>query len=191
MTLRRTVIVVALANLIYFTIELHFGRIYNSVALIGDSVDFLEDASVNILIFLAIGWSLAKRQRVSYLLALLLLIPGIAFLWNSIRQLADPEIPNGTGMGWIGLGALFVNVTCALLIARHKSDEGGLVVAAYYSARNDAIANILIIIAAIITIRTTSVWPDLITGIVIFALNSTAAKEIISAARKEGKDHRA
>ncbi len=191
MSLRRTVIVVALANFLYFAVELHFGRIYNSVALIGDSVDFLEDASINILIFLAIGWSLAKRQRVSYILALLLLIPGIAFLWNAIRQFADPEIPNGAGMGWIGLGALLVNVTCAFLIARHKSDEGGLVVAAYYSARNDAIANILIITAGVITLRTTSVWPDLLAGIVIFALNSTAAKEIISAARKEGKEHRA
>jgi Co/Zn/Cd efflux system component len=191
MTLRRTVIVVALANLAYFVVELHFGRIYNSVALIGDSVDFLEDASVNILIFLAIGWSLARRQSVSYLLALLLLIPGIAFLWNAIRQFADPQTPDGTGMGWVGFGALLVNVSCAFLIARHKGEEGGLVVAAYYSARNDAIANILIIIAGLITVSTTEVWPDLLTGIVIFALNSTAAKEIITAARREEKDHRA
>ena len=191
MTLRHTVIVVALANLAYFVVELHFGRIYNSVALIGDSVDFLEDASVNILIFLAIGWSLARRQSVSYLLALLLLIPGIAFLWNAIRQFADPQTPDGAGMGWVGFGALLVNVSCAFLIARHKSEEGGLVVAAYYSARNDAIANILIIIAGLITVSTAEVWPDLLTGIVIFALNSTAAKEIITAARREEKDHRA
>ena len=191
MTLRRTVIVVALANLAYFVIELHFGRLYNSVALIGDSVDFLEDASVNILIFLAIGWTLAKRQQVSYLLALLLVVPGIAFLWNAIRQFADPQTPDGAGMGWVGLGALLVNVSCAFLIARHKSEEGGLVVAAYYSARNDAIANILIIVAGVITVSTASVWPDLLTGIVIFSLNSTAAKEIITAARKEGNDHRA
>lgn len=58
MNLRKTVLTVATLNLIYFLVEFYFGRLYDSVALLSDSIDFLEDASINILIALAIGWSL-------------------------------------------------------------------------------------------------------------------------------------
>ena len=191
MNLRKTVLLVATLNLIYFVVEYYFGQLYDSVALIGDSVDFLEDASINILIAFAIGWSLKKRRYTSYALALLLLVPGIAFLWNAIHQFLSPEVPEGRGMGIVGFGALLVNTTCALLIARHRKEEGGLVTAAYYSARNDAMANVLIIGAGLFTLRYPNIWPDLLIGIFIFLMNADAAKEILEMSHKEGKEHRA
>lgn len=190
MNLRKTVLTVATLNLIYFLVEFYFGRIYDSVALLSDSIDFLEDASINILIALAIGWSLRKRQTVTYLLALLLLVPGIAFLWNAFDQLFNPDIPVGEGMSVVGFGALIVNVFCAFLIARHRSEEGGLVMAAFFSARNDAIANLLIIIAGFVTVLSPSIWPDFIIGIAIFLMNADAAKVVIESSRKEGRAHR-
>ena len=190
MNLRQTVLTVATLNLIYFLVEFYFGRLYDSVALLSDSIDFLEDASINILIALAIGWSLRKRQAVTYLLALLLLVPGIAFLWNAFDQLFNPDIPVGEGMSVVGFGALIVNVFCAFLIARHRSEEGGLVMAAFFSARNDAIANLLIIIAGFVTILSPSIWPDFIIGIAIFLMNADAAKVVIESTRKEGRAHR-
>ena len=191
MNLRKSVLLVATLNLIYFVVEYYFGQLYDSVALIGDSVDFLEDASINILIAFAIGWSLKKRRYTCYALALLLLVPGIAFLWNAIHQFLSPEVPEGRGMGIVGFGALLVNTTCALLIARHRKEEGGLVTAAYYSARNDAMANVLIIGAGLFTLRYPSIWPDLLIGIFIFLMNADAAKEILEMSHKEGKEHRA
>ena len=190
MNLRKTVLLVATLNLIYFTVEYYYGQLYDSVALIGDSVDFLEDASVNILIALAIGWSLKKRRYTSYALALLLLVPGVAFLWNAIHQFLSPEVPEGRGMGVVGFGALLVNTTCAFLIAQHRKEEGGLVTAAYYSARNDAMANVLIIGAGLFTWRYPSIWPDLLIGIFIFLMNADAAKEILETSHKEDKEHR-
>ena len=184
-SLRRTVLTVATLNLIYFAIEFYFGRRFNSISLISDSIDFLEDASINILIALAIGWSLRKRQITSYFLAVILLIPGIAFIWNAISQLLSPEIPEGAGMSYVGLGALVINVTCAIIIARHKNEEGGLVKAAYFSARNDAIANVLIITAGASTVIYPSIIPDLLIGIIIFIMNADAAKAVLKAARSE------
>ena len=191
MNLRKTVLVVASLNLLYFVVEFYYGHLFNSVALVGDSIDFLEDASVNILIALAIGWSLKKRQQTSYFLALLLLLPGIAFLWNAIHQLFTPEVPQGKGMGIVGLGALLVNLSCAFLIAKHRREEGGLVTAAFYSARNDAVANVLIISAGLFTLKYPSIWPDLLIGVVIFTINADAAKEVIDASRNEGGEDRA
>ncbi|TKB29212.1 MAG: cation transporter, partial [Mesorhizobium sp.] len=67
--LRRVVLVVALLNLGYFGIEFAVALAIGSVSLFADSVDFLEDASVNLLILLAMGWSLRARSRVGMALA--------------------------------------------------------------------------------------------------------------------------
>jgi hypothetical protein len=52
---------VALLNLGYFTIEFGVARAIGSVSLFADSIDFLEDATVNGLILIALGWS-ARRD---------------------------------------------------------------------------------------------------------------------------------
>ena len=185
MAVRRTVLLIALINAMYFIIEFYFGHRFNSVSLIGDSIDFLEDTSLNLLVAFAIGWSLRKRVLTGYFLAALLLVPGITFLWIAIDQILSPELPSGTGMSAIAFGALLVNIYCAYLIWDHKHLEGGLIKAAYYSARNDAIANALTILAGVVTLISVSIIPDLVIGAIIFLLNASAAKEVISAARKE------
>lgn len=81
--LRRAVTVVALANLAYFFVEFAVARRIGSVSLFADSVDFLEDASVNFLIFAALGWSARNRARVGMFLAAVLLVPALALLWTA------------------------------------------------------------------------------------------------------------
>ena len=57
----------------------------------------LEDASVNLLIFLAFSLTLLWRTRLSYLFALLLLLPAVGFFWNAIVKLSEPIPPEGVG----------------------------------------------------------------------------------------------
>ena len=47
MSLRQTVLLVALLNLAYFGVEFGVAIAIGSVSLFADSVDFLEDASIN------------------------------------------------------------------------------------------------------------------------------------------------
>jgi len=57
---------------------------------------------------------------------------------------------------------------------------------AVLSARNDALANIAIIGARLVTAFVwRSAWPDLIVGLAIAALNADAAREVWEAARQE------
>ncbi len=51
-----------------------------SVSLFADSIDFLEDTSVNLLIFIVLGWTALHRARVGMTCAGILLIPGLK-LW--------------------------------------------------------------------------------------------------------------
>ncbi len=60
--LRRAIAVVALLNLAYFGIELSVALAIGSVSLFADSIDFLEDTAINLLIPLALDWSARKRS---------------------------------------------------------------------------------------------------------------------------------
>lgn len=186
--LKPIVLRVAILNLSYFAIEFYFAQQYNSVALFSDSLDFLEDASVNLLIFLAFSLALVWRTRLSYLFALLLLLPAVGFFWNAIVKIFEPTAPEGVGMSVVGLGALVVNFYCAIILKKFQEIKGGLAKAAYFSARNDAISNFLIIIAGAVTLVWVSSIPDLIVGAVIFLINADSARDILHAARAEHKE---
>jgi Co/Zn/Cd efflux system component len=184
-TFRQAVRLVALLNLGYFGIEFAVALRIGSVSLLADSVDFLEDASVSFLILLALGWSSRARARLGMALAAILLVPALAALWTAWQKLALPIPPEPLPMSATGLGALAVNFFCALVLARFRHHEGSLSRAAFLSARNDVLANIAIIAAAVVTAALPSVWPDLIVGIGIAALNADAARAVFRAAHAE------
>jgi Co/Zn/Cd efflux system component len=184
--LRRTVITVAVLNLLYFGIEFAVALRIGSVALFADSVDFLEDASINLLILLALAWSAQRRASLAMVLALILLAPALASLWTAYGKLMVPAAPDPTPLTLTGLGALAINFSCAVMLARVRDHHGSLTKAAFLSSRNDALANVAIIAAGLITaFLWRSAWPDLIVGIGITCLNADAARDVWRAARRE------
>lgn len=183
--LRQAVAVVAAANAAYFGVEFFVALKIGSVSLFADSIDFLEDASVNLLILLALNWSARARARVGMVLAAILLAPAVATAWTVWQKLMTPVPPAALPMTLTGLGALIVNLSCAFVLARFRHHAGSLSRAAFLSARNDALANIAIMSAAGITALYPSSWPDLVVGIGIAILNADAAREVFEAARSE------
>ena len=187
-SLRRVVKLVALLNLAYFGVEFAVALSIGSVSLFADSIDFLEDASVNFLIVAALGWSAIHRARVGMALAGILLIPGLATLWTAWDKFNVPVPPEPLPLSLAGAGALAVNLLCAFMLAHYRHHAGSLTRAAFLSARNDALANIAIIGAGLLTaFLWRSVWPDLLVGLGIAAMNADAAREVWTAARTEHK----
>jgi Co/Zn/Cd efflux system component len=183
---RRTAAFVAGLNFAYFGGEFAVALAIGSVALFADSIDFLEDASVNLLIVIGLGWSAAARARLGFFLALLLLVPGLATLWSAWEKIGNPVAPDAFALGLTGLGALAVNLTCALLLARFRREGGSLARAAFLSARNDAINNAAVIAAGLVTaFLWASAWPDIAVGLVIGLLNIEAARDVWQAARQD------
>ena len=187
-SLKDAVLFVALANLAYFGVEFGVAVSIHSVSLFADSIDFLEDASVNLLILLGLAWPARWRARLGMVLAALLLVPSLATLWTAWGKFGAPSIPDPNLLSIAGLGALAVNVICAFALVRFRHHKGSLTKAAFLSARNDAYANIAIILAALLTLRMHSFWPDLVVGLGIAALNAHAAVDVWRAARKERID---
>ena len=184
--LRRTLRAVALLNLGYFGVEFAVALAIGSVSLFADSVDFLEDASVNLLILAALGWSARRRATLGMALAALLLAPALATLWTAWAKFGEPVAPDPLALSLAGLGALAINLVCAFMLARFRRHGSSLTRAAFLSARNDALANIAIIAAGLVSaFLWRTAWPDLIVGLGIAALNADAAREVWRAARKE------
>lgn len=183
--LRKVVIIVAVLNLTYFGVEFAVALAIGSVSLFADSVDFLEDASVNFLIAIALGWSATSRARVGMALAGILFIPGLATLWTAWEKFLVSMPPAPLPLSLAGGGALVINLSCAFMLVQFRAHSGSLPRAAFLSARNDVMANVAIIAAGFVTAYTLSGWPDLIVGLGIAAMNADAAREVWSAAREE------
>jgi Co/Zn/Cd efflux system component len=183
--LRRVVRLVATLNLTYFGIEFAVARAIGSVSLFADSIDFLEDASVNFLIVVALSWTARKRARVGMALAGILLVPGLATLWTAWEKFNAFVAPDPVLLSLTGAGALAINLSCALMLTRYRHHSGSLTKAAFLSARNDAVANVAIIGAGLVTAYTLSAWADLIVGLGIALLNADAAREVWKAACEE------
>ncbi|WP_248123053.1 cation transporter [Micrococcus lacusdianchii] len=183
--LRTTVLTVALLNLAYMVVEIAVALSIRSVALVADSVDFFEDFAVNLLIFVALGWSLARRARVGKVIAGIIVLPAIAALVMAVVKIGDPEPPAAGALLWTAVGAILVNLVCVGLLARYRSDGGSLTTAAFLAARNDLIAGVVLIALAGATALTASGWADIIVGLLLVVLNGSAAQEVWEAATEE------
>lgn len=182
---RRTVLAVAGLNLAYFGVEVVVALAIGSVALVADSVDFLEDTAVNLLIFLALGWSLARRAVVGKVLAGVILVPALVAGGMAVAKALDPQPPDVRALVVTAGGAVVVNAVCAVILLRIRSHGGSLTRAAFLAARNDVGANIAIIAMGAVTAWTGSGWPDIVLGAVIVLLNAQAAREVWEVATEE------
>jgi Co/Zn/Cd efflux system component len=177
--LRRIVLVVAALNLTYFFIEFVVALSAGSISLSADSVDFLEDTAVNLLIFVALGWPLARRALMGKAMALVILGPAAVATWLAIQRFSDASVaPDVAPVVLASVGAIVVNGISAWLLARVRHHGGSLSRAAYLSARNDVLVNVSIIVMAVGTLWTDSGWPDLILGCFIILLALHAAHEV-------------
>ena len=183
--LRRIVLIVAMLNFSYFFVEFTVALAAGSVSLLADSVDFLEDTAINLLIFIALGWPLAKRAATGKLMALIILGPASVAAWVAIQRFSDPVAPDVVPIVLASLGAIAINGTSGWLLVRVRHQGGSLSRAAFLSARNDVLVNVAIIAMAVITLWTDSGWPDLILGCFIILLALHAAYEVWEVSEEE------
>ena len=182
---RRTLIIVALLNLAYFLIEFSAAVKINSVSLFADSIDFLEDTFVNLLIFFSYLMTSTLRPKISKILVIIILLPGLTALWAAWEQVMRPSMPEAFELTLVGLGALLINFTCTIILMRFRKNDESLTKAAFLSARNDVLSNLTIITAGLTIMIYPSIWPDLIAGIIVFSINFDAAYKVYKIANSE------
>jgi Co/Zn/Cd efflux system component len=184
MSYRKALIVSAVLNFLMMFVEVGGALYANSIALMADAIDFLEDTITYAIAIALIGLGHRARAVFAAMTVFLMFVPGIWIGWKTIEQLRYGYPPDPLPMGAIGLLALAVNLYCAFLLLPHRKGDSAHQ-GVWLSTRNDAIANIAIVLAAIATAFIPSVWPDVIVGLGITALNLYAACLIAVLAWKE------
>ncbi|CAM4185528.1 MULTISPECIES: cation transporter [Corynebacterium] len=183
-TIRHAVLIVALLNLAYFFVEFVASLAIGSASLAADSADFLEDTAINLLVFVAVAWPAQRRRAAGSVLAALILIPAIAAIVMVVTKLINPVAPSPEGLTGVAVGALVVNVICAVILLRLRDEGSSLAKGAWLAARNDALANLLIIVAGLLTFVWSTAWFDIVVGAIIAVINLSAAKEVWEESRK-------
>jgi cation diffusion facilitator family transporter len=183
---RRALLIVVLLNIGYGLVEMVGGFFADSQALKADALDFLGDGLITLLGLLAIGWSLKWRSNSALIQGIFLGVMGIAVLAYTIYRTQVLHTPEAGLMGIFGVTALVINIIAAVVLIPHRKGDAN-VRAVWLFSRNDALGNILIIIAAGFVFLTNTSWPDLIAAGVIAILFLQSSWSIIKDARNDLK----
>lgn len=187
---RRALWIVVILNLGFGVAEAVGGFMANSQALKADSLDFIGDGSISLIGLFALAWSARARAQVAltqgiFLGALGLIVVGMA-VWRALHAVP----PEADLMGGIGVVALIVNVSAALVLSRFRDGDAN-VRAIWLFSRNDSLANVAVIIAALLVAVLHSAWPDILVAAAIAGLFLQSAVSIIGEARTELTVHAA
>ncbi len=165
----RVLKIVLAVNLVMFVVEFAFGLLARSTALMGDSLDMLGDATVYAMSLYVVTRSLRIKAKVTLVKGAIMVLLGLIVLAEAIRTVLSDVLPVSETMGWIGTVALGANAFCLWLLTRHKNDDLNMR-SVWICSRNDIIANVSVLVAALLVGTLQSQWPDVIVGSIISLL---------------------
>ena len=167
-----------------FGLEMIIGLLAGSTALLADSLDMLGDALVYGFSLYVVGRSTRWRAGAALMKGGIMAGFGLMVLSQAGYHLISPEVPNFRLMGLTGALALTANVTCLMLLTRHRNDDLNMR-STWLCSRNDIIANLGVLAAAAGVFATDSVWPDLAVGLLITVVFMRTAVYVVRQAVTE------
>jgi cation diffusion facilitator family transporter len=181
---RRILWIVIALNALMFLVEMISGHLARSQALQADALDFLGDTLTYGLSLAVIGASLRTRSLAAMAKGLSLTMMGLWVLGSTGYQLLGPGLPRAEVMGVVGLLALAANLASVVLLARYKDGDAN-VRSVWLCSRNDAIGNVVVMLAALGVWGTTTAWPDLAVAALMAGLFLHSSVLILRQSRQE------
>lgn len=180
---RRLWLVIAINGLMFF-VEMTAGRLAGSQALQADALDFFGDAVTYGISLAVIGASLKIRTTAAMAKGVSLLLMGVWVFGSTLYQVFVVGVPSAQIMGVIGFLALVANLASVMLLVKYKDGDAN-VRSVWLCSRNDAIGNVIVMIAALGVWGTRSGWPDLIVAGIMAGLFLWSAVQILKQALAE------
>lgn len=171
-------------NLGFGVIEVVAGFVLGSQALKADSLDFLGDGLVSLLALVALAWAARRRARAAMVQGVFLALLGMGVLVQTLLDWNAPHVPEGGLILGFGIAALAVNLASALLLLPYRKGDANAE-AVWLFARNDAIGNAAVVLAALLVIWTGAAWPDRVVALALAGLFLQSAYAILRDARAD------
>ncbi len=165
-------------NAAMFAVEVVAGWLAQSTGLLADSLDMLADAAVYGLALHAVGRPPGLKLRAAHASGWLQLALACGAFAEVARRALRGSAPEPPTMIGVSLVALAANVTCLVLIHRHRH-RGAHMEASYIFSTNDVLANLGVIAAGALVAWTGSPVPDLVIGAAIAGLVLRGAVRIL------------
>jgi cation diffusion facilitator family transporter len=179
---RRTLWILLAINGAMFLVEAVAGWLADAAGLVADSLDMLADASVYGIVLYAVGRSRRLQADAAFASGVVQIALGAGVVLEVARRLVHGSEPVSALMMVVGAVALAANVTCLILVARHR-DAGVHMRASYIFSANDVVANVGVIVAGALVLLLGSRLPDLVVGAVIAVVVVRGGIEILRQAR--------
>jgi cation diffusion facilitator family transporter len=179
-----TLRVVLLLNAGMFGVEFIAGLLAGSVALLADSLDMLGDALVYGFSLYVVNRSAVWKARAALAKAAVMGLFGAVVLGQLIFKLMHPQVPLFETMGVVGALALIANGACFGLLWRHRAEDINMR-SVWLCSRNDVIANLSVLFAALAVWWVQSPWPDMLVGAFICVVFMRSAFAVAREARNE------
>lgn len=181
---KRALIYVIIINAFMFLVEMPMGFIGDSHALKADALDFLGDTFTYGISLAVIGKAASLRSKAALFKGVSLFAMGIWVLGSTLYSVFYLHQPTAMIMGSVGLAALAANLLSVLLLVRFKDGDAN-VRSVWLCSRNDAIGNVMVIIAASGVWVSGTGWPDVIVAGLMASIFISGAISIIKQARHE------
>jgi cation diffusion facilitator family transporter len=180
----RVLRILLIINAAMFVAEMIVGILADSTGVLADSLDMLADALVYSVGLYAVGKADAAKVMAARLSGFLQITIALAMLTDILRRVFTGSEPVSWLMVAVSMAALVANMTCLRLISRHR-DGGVHMRASWLFSRNDVLANLGVIIAALLVAATGSRWPDLAIGLFITIIVLRGGVAILKDAKAE------
>lgn len=175
---RRILRMALFINAVMFVIELAASLDAQSMALRADALDFLADAANYGVSLWVLGKAMEWRSRAALVKGLSLGAMGLWVVGSTAWNAYAGTVPDAPVMSLVGLLALAANVSvAALLFASRRGDANMRSV--WLCSRNDAVANVAVMVAAGGVWTIGQGWPDILVAAVIASLALSASWTIL------------
>ena len=167
-------------NFVFFVTEMVFGWISKSMGLVADSLDMLADAIVYGLSLFAVGAAIGRKKKIAKTSGYFQMTLAVFGLAEVIRRFVGfDDVPNFQTMVIVSALALLANSISLYLIQKTKSNEAHMQASMIFTS-NDIIINVGVIVAGVLVHFTSSRYPDLVTGSIIFLIVIRGAFRILN-----------
>ncbi len=182
---QRRVLWVALAvNAAMFVVEIVASWYAGSTALLADAIDFLADTAAYGITLFVVAASARWKASAALAKGAGMALFGLWVLGETGRRALDPAVPDAAVMGGIGVLALAANVIVAVILFARRGDDLNMR-SVWLCSRNDVVANLAVLAAAVGVFVTATAWPDLLAGALIVGVELSAAWWIVRQAIRE------
>jgi Co/Zn/Cd efflux system component len=183
-TYKRILWTVIALNAAMFAVEMTAGALARSQALQADALDFLADTMTYGLSLAVIGASLRTRATAALGKGASLSLISLWVLGSTIYRSFFLSLPRAEVMGAVAVLALLANAASVLLLVRYKDGDANIR-SVWLCSRNDAIGNVVVMIAALGVWGSRTAWPDLAVAALMASLFLSSSVQILRQAWRE------